>query len=203
MGGRVARATVCGLLSAGLVAACTTHDTVRPVALPKLAPLPVGPASVVDVEPQAELAPPAVDVAEPDVEPAPPVRLAPGVYPHEVNIEGQVRRWTTVVPPDGGGIDPAGLVVVLHGVGGRGIDIRSTTGLEQPARGRGVVFAYPDAIGGAWNDGRPGADPMQPNVTVDDVHFLRLMIDATLTRTGVAPRKVAVVGFSNGAVMAA
>ena len=70
------------------------------------------------------------------------------------------------------------------------------TGFER----RGTVVAYPDGLGGAWDDGRPGADPVVPGV--DDVRFLRLVIDETASRTGVDPRLVAVVGFSNGAVMA-
>ena len=43
---------------------------------------------------------------------------------------------------------------------------------------------------------------MLPGVHVDDVRFLRLMIEATAVRTGADPARVGVVGFSNGAIMA-
>jgi polyhydroxybutyrate depolymerase len=92
-------------------------------------------------------------------------------------------------------------MVVLHGVGGRGADMRSA-GFEPLAAGRGVVLAYPDALGGAWNDGRPGADPVLPGAPADDERFLRLLIDETVARTGADAGRVALVGFSNGAVMA-
>jgi len=92
------------------------------------------------------------------------------------------------------------LVVVLHGVGGRGTDMRSV-GFEPLAAAPGAVVAYPEALGGAWNDGRPGADPVS-GVTTDDIRFLRLLIEESGARTGTDVARVAVVGFSNGAVMA-
>jgi polyhydroxybutyrate depolymerase len=127
--------------------------------------------------------------------------MAPGVHEHQVQIDGQTRRWTTVVPQGTDGGPATSLVVVLHGVGGRGADMRST-GFEPLAAGPRTVVAYPDALGGAWNDGRPGVDPAVPGVTVSDTKFLRLVVLETAARTGADVRRVAVVGFSNGAVMA-
>jgi len=46
--------------------------------------------------------------------------------------------------------------------------------VDQRSSEPGAVVAYPDAFGGAWNDGRPGADPEGSGVTVDDIRFLRL-----------------------------
>jgi poly(3-hydroxybutyrate) depolymerase len=40
-----------------------------------------------------------------------------------------------------------------------------------------------------------------PGVIVDDTRFLRQLMDETAARTGTDPQRVAVVGFSNGAVM--
>lgn len=131
--------------------------------------------------------------------PAPaPVHLAPGVHDLQVDVDGVARRWTIVVPS---GPPASAVVVVLHGVAGRGADMRAA-GFEPLAAGKGVVLAYPDALGGAWNDGRPGADPIVPGAPVDDGRFLRLLIDETVARTGADRGRVAVVGFSNGAVMA-
>ena len=130
-----------------------------------------------------------------------PSRLGPGVHEHEIQLDERTRRWTTVVPERPAGSVPTGLVVVLHGVGGRGADMRAM-GFDARAATQGAVVAYPDGLGGAWNDGRPGADPVVPGAPVDDVRFLRLLIEETTARTGADPGRVAVVGFSNGAMMA-
>lgn len=129
----------------------------------------------------------------------PPLRA--GYHQHRVNVDGQMRRWATFVPPGLEDEAPNAIVFALHGVGGRGADMRNF-GFEASAAGRRTVLVYPDAHHGAWNDGRPGADPIAPGLAADDVRFLRLLIDEVTARTGAGPRRVAVVGFSAGAIMA-
>jgi polyhydroxybutyrate depolymerase len=192
MGARRGRAGAAGVLVAAVLAACTSWDTAAPPAVVTAAPAVPAPAAVTVAPP----APPVPVVAE---APAPaPVYLAPGVHEHQLEVDGIGRRWTIVVPS---GPPASAVVVVLHGVGGRGTDMRAA-GFEPLAAGNGVVLAYPDAVGGAWNDGRPGADPIVPGAPIDDGRFLRMLIDETVARTGAGAGRVAVVGFSNGAVMA-
>ncbi len=191
------RAGAAGALVAAVLAACTSWDTAAPPAVVTAAPL--RPATVVEFTslPPATvpLPPPRSEVV---VEPPAPAYLAAGVHEQQVDVDGVARRWTIVVPP---GPPATAVVVVLHGVGGRGADMRAA-GFEPLAAGKGVVIAYPDAHGGAWNDGRPGADPIVPGAPIDDGRFLRMLIDETVARTGAGAGRVAVVGFSNGAVMA-
>jgi polyhydroxybutyrate depolymerase len=188
---------VAGMLVMAALVACTSGETTGPPAVVAAAPL----TTLAAPPPVPPLPAPAVATTVPpeEVMPEPaPVYLPAGVHEHHVDIDGVGRRWTTVVPADG---PAAGVVVVLHGVGGRGTDMRSA-GFEPLAAAKGVVLAYPDAHGGAWNDGRPGADPVVPGPLVDDGRFLRVLVDETVARTGADPRRVAVVGFSSGAVMA-
>ena len=199
MGAWRGRAGVAGVLVAAVLAACTSWDTAEPPAVVTAAP-PRPPAVLAEF---TTLPPTTLRLPSPPAEVAPepppaPAYLAPGVHDQQVNIDGTGRRWTIVVPS---GPPASAVVVVLHGVGGRGADMRSA-GFEPLAAGKGVVLAYPDAIGGAWNDGRPGADPVVPGAPIDDGRFLRMLIDETVARTGAAAGRVAVVGFSNGAVMA-
>lgn len=203
MGAWRGKAGAAGVLVAVVLAACTSWETAGPPAVVSAAP-PRGQAAemeVLRVPPPAGLTSPA-RAAEVVIEPAAPepapAYLPPGVHEQQVDVDGVSRRWTTVVPP---GPAASAVMVVLHGVGGRGADMRAA-GFEPLAAGKGVVLAYPDALGGAWNDGRPGADQVVPGAPVDDIRFLRLMIDETVSRTGADPRRVALVGFSNGAVMA-
>jgi polyhydroxybutyrate depolymerase len=196
--GRAGAALVAG---AAVLAACTGRPgaspapVAEPAAVPLVAPTTIAPAPA----PAPAAVPPAVPVAV--TVPPPLAYLAAGVHEHQVEVDGTARRWTTVVPPVTEGSTRPSVVVVLHGVGGRGADMRSA-GFEPLAAAKGVVLVYPDAANGAWNDGRPGADPIAPGAPVDDGRFLRLLIDDTVVRTGADPGRVAVVGFSNGAVMA-
>jgi polyhydroxybutyrate depolymerase len=75
-------------------------------------------------------------------------------------------------------------------------------GFEPAAALNSTVVVYPDAIGGSWNDGRIGMEPMQTGMVTDDVAFLRALIDEMVTRANVDATRVAVAGFSNGAMMA-
>jgi polyhydroxybutyrate depolymerase len=77
-----------------------------------------------------------------------------------------------------------------------------TLGLEALARRDGVVLAYPDAVEGSWNDGRPGVDSVAHRELIDDVGFLRAIVADATTRYGVDARWVVAVGLSNGAMMA-
>lgn len=199
MGGLGPRGFAAALLAAGLLAACVGQDGAAP---PLAAPAVDDPAPATTVAPAAPpttaLAP-STTVPLPEAPPA-PAYLPAGVHEQSVQVDGQLRRWITVVPPGLQGTLPTGMLIVLHGVGGRGADMRST-GFEPLAASQRTVVAYPDAFGGAWNDGRPGADPAVPGVVVDDIRFLRSMIAETAAQTGADPARVAVAGFSNGAVM--
>jgi poly(3-hydroxybutyrate) depolymerase len=197
MGARKGKAGVAGMLVAAVLAACAGRETAAPTAVETVAPVAPAAAPVTTTAPAPAAPPDTGPEAPPALAPA-PVYLAAGVHEHQVDVDGVARRWTTVVGAEG---PASALVVVLHGVGGRGSDMRSA-GFEPLAAAKGVVLAYPDAVGGAWNDGRPGADPVVAGAPVDDGRFLRLLIDETVTRTGAGAGRVAVVGFSAGAVMA-
>lgn len=188
-----------GLLGVALLAACAGAGAGSPVSRAKVAEPPDQPPGAAQPAEAAEAAEAAVDAPEPGVGPE---YLPAGAHERTVTLDGQKRRWMTVVPPPADGVPAAGVVVVLHGVGARGVDMRPTAGLEPLAAPAGVVLVFPDAFGGAWNDGRPGADAVAVGTSIDDVRFLRLVIDETVTRTGAPPGRVAVVGFSAGAVMA-
>jgi polyhydroxybutyrate depolymerase len=95
------------------------------------------------------------------------------------------------------------LVLVLHGLGGRGARMeRRTNGrFDALAERDGAVVAYPEALGDPrrWNDGwlrgAPGV------VLPDDLTFLARLIDALVAELGVDRRRVFAAGLSNGAAM--
>lgn len=115
-------------------------------------------------------------------------------------------RDAGVVAPDG---DTAGLplVVLLHGFGGSGAQVRDAAGLEAAAAARGVraVYAYPDGTGDegfprSWNAG--GCCPFANLDDVPDVDFLASLISDVVREYALDPRRVVVAGHSNGGMMA-
>lgn len=98
----------------------------------------------------------------------------------------------------------AGLVLVLHGSNGDGLQMRDMLGrrLEPLAARAGFVVAYPDGFERHWNDCRGGASYAANRRDVDDPGFLRQIVAAEQRATQVDPRRVFVVGMSNGGQMA-
>jgi polyhydroxybutyrate depolymerase len=105
------------------------------------------------------------------------------------------RHYEVYVPPN---LPPGRpLVVVLHGNGGDGHQMRRFAHFDDLAARDGFVVAYPDGIGRHWNDGRP-----ELATDVDDVEFLRALIEDLAVRYAVDRRRIYVTGMSNGAIMA-
>jgi polyhydroxybutyrate depolymerase len=119
----------------------------------------------------------------------------------ELVVGGRARTFTVRLPlvaPGGG----AALALVLHGnapnFGGR--FMREWTAFDQRADAWGFAVAFPDGVGGCWADGRrvTAAD----EAGVDDVAFLRAIIDWSADRHGTFRDRAVVAGISNGAFMA-
>ncbi len=49
---------------------------------------------------------------------------------------------------------PAPLVLVFHGGGGNSAQMERYSRFDGPAEREGFIVAYPESIGGNWNDGR-------------------------------------------------
>ena len=115
-----------------------------------------------------------------------------------------IERAAVLHQPPGASAGPRPLVIALHGQGGNGADFRRWAGLDAVADREGFVAAYPDAIDGRWSYGRPIILPM-PTVgaeTVDDVGFLRRLIEDLVARKVADPTRVYVFGVSRGGLMA-
>jgi len=102
-----------------------------------------------------------------------------------------VARTTTLHVPSSGLSKPA-LVFVLHGLGGNGSGMQSSTQMDKVADREKFIVAYPDAVGGTWD--YAGAK--------NDYAFLKAIIDSTVARYQVDRSRVYVSGFSQGGGMA-
>ena len=91
------------------------------------------------------------------------------------------------------------LLVVLHQLHGSAFGFEHRSGLDAGAERRGVVVVYPDGLGHSWNAGtccQPAAGD-----SVDDVGFLAAVIRDVSRREHIDSHRIAVTGFSNGAMM--
>ncbi|HNP58395.1 MAG TPA: PHB depolymerase family esterase [Gordonia sp. (in: high G+C Gram-positive bacteria)] len=98
------------------------------------------------------------------------------------------------------GLADAPLVVVLHGGFGSGRQAQRAYGWDAKARAGGFVVAFPNGVGNSWNAGNCCGRASQQGV--DDVAFLRAVVDDATRKAPVDHRRVFVAGMSNGAMMA-
>lgn len=128
--------------------------------------------------------------------------LAPGAYERELRTaDGRTRTYRLHVPaslPAG----PVPLVIGLHGGTGSGAQFASSSGMDAVADARGFVAVYPDGTGAlrTWNAGLCCGAAVRDGV--DDVAFVRALIDEVSGLVPVDPRRVHVIGHSNGAMLA-
>lgn len=104
--------------------------------------------------------------------------------------------------PDGGGKRP--LVIALHGGGGNGAQLARSAGLVEKAAKEGFILVLPEGtarIGRleTWNAGGCCANAMRAKT--DDIGFIRSLIDELVRGGQVDPKRVYVVGLSNGGMM--
>ena len=106
--------------------------------------------------------------------------------------------------PPVAGPAPRPLVLALHGTGGDGMRLRGFLGgaLDRAAARRGWLVTYPDAYGGAWDDCRRRAAVLARNAGVDDIGFLRTVVERMVRERGADPSRVFVLGYSGGGHMA-
>ena len=121
--------------------------------------------------------------------------------------DGRARTYRLHVPPQSGE-DPPPLLLALHGGGGSPEQFERASRVAELARTAGVLVAVPGGSGGGrtgaglqtWNAGQccgPAASD-----DVDDVGFLRTLVDQLAATYGTDPSRVVVTGHSNGAAMA-
>jgi polyhydroxybutyrate depolymerase len=136
---------------------------------------------------------------------APGRGVAPGDYKRTITVGGRVRSYLLHLPPSPNRGKPMPVVIVLHGGGGNAEVIAQTSGFTAKADEERFIVIYPNGTGRprnrllTWNSGNCCGYAHENNV--DDVSFVRSLIEQVQQELNVDSRRIFVTGFSNGGMM--
>ncbi len=119
-----------------------------------------------------------------------------------IDFNGEQRSYLLHIPS---GIDPdqtTPVVLIFHGFGLSGTEMVRITGFNDQADSEGFVAVYPNGSGSrsAWNGGDCCGEASANQI--DDVGFVRALIEDLSTTITIDRKRVYATGFSNGAIMA-
>ncbi len=131
--------------------------------------------------------------------------LVPGDHGLQLVHAGRVRSYTLHVPT---GLDagrPLAMVLAFHGGLGTAAYMPALTGFSRTADREGFLVAYPNGSGAledrlfTWNGGTCCGYSSRENV--DDVGFVRAVIDDIAAHFPLDPRRIYATGISNGGIL--
>jgi polyhydroxybutyrate depolymerase len=122
-----------------------------------------------------------------------------------LSFGGRDRGYLLHLPPAYDGKRPLPLVIALHGGGGHGKNASAMSGLSALADKAGVAVVYPNGTGRfeerllTWNSGNCCGYALDNKI--DDVGFLRALLDELGPKLPVDAKRVYATGISNGGMM--
>ncbi|MFD0794529.1 alpha/beta hydrolase family esterase [Mucilaginibacter litoreus] len=130
--------------------------------------------------------------------------LASKISRERITVGGHERTYWRYVPPRSSHEDKMPLLIVLHGSGIDGARMRAWTGFEFDilADRYGFAVAYPDGYEKNWNDIRKSAPFKAKEKNIDDIGFIKALIERYQSVDNINIKRVHVFGYSNGGNMA-
>jgi polyhydroxybutyrate depolymerase len=124
-----------------------------------------------------------------------------GTLPASLKFGGRTRTYLVHVPPVNGAKTPLPLVFVLHGGTQSADSAEKMSGMSAKADQEHFIAVYPLSTGHlpTWNSGNCCGYALQNNV--DDVGFLRALIEHLERDYSVDRKRIFFTGISNGAMM--
>jgi polyhydroxybutyrate depolymerase len=125
--------------------------------------------------------------------------LPPGDYEHTLEHDGQARTYLLHVPESIDADVAAPLVLNMHGYLSSPQMQAQWSQLVATAGPRGWIVAHPTGASNSWNGGACCGDAASTDL--DDVGFLKAVVDDIAGMACVDPRRVHATGLSNGGYM--
>lgn len=115
-------------------------------------------------------------------------------------VDGHYRTFHYNNP---GGNKKSSLMFVMHGSGGNGKDMMSSTSkLEEKAKDEALLLVYPDGYQKYWNECRKAATSTANIQNINENAFFRQMINYFSSKYHISNKKVFAAGMSGGGHMA-
>lgn len=143
------------------------------------------------------------DLLAPDLLPGPCTgkpMIAPGTTTRMIMSGGRARTYLLHVPATYDAAKPTSLVFAFHGLSDKATDFIKYIDLEREADSRNLIAIVPQGVGVApsWNAGNCCGESQL--FKVDDVGFVRDLVDAARRDLCIDDRRIFAMGFSNGAM---
>lgn len=122
-----------------------------------------------------------------------------------IRVGGVQRTYVLHLPDGREPTGPSALVVVFHGGGGSAANAARMSGMDARADREGFIAAYPNGSGPradvllTWNAWRCCGAALDRNV--DDIGFVRAMVQAISREHAIDPRRIYAAGMSNGGML--
>lgn len=135
----------------------------------------------------------------------PPPALDAGDYTFTLGHDGRARSYVVHVPASAATVAAPPVVLAFHGGGGNAVQFQGSAGLDAVSDREGFIAVYPDGTGAiagshTWNAG-PRCCGSARDQDVDDVGFVRALVDDLSERTPIDVTRVFATGHSNGGGM--
>jgi polyhydroxybutyrate depolymerase len=115
-----------------------------------------------------------------------------------IMVDGRERQYLIHLPPSFNASQKFPVIFALHGGGGTYKPTVKFYGLNEPGDKNNFIIVYPNAIKKAWN--MPGITSRLKGLdtTIDDVHFISVLIDTLVANYHADDKRVFCTGISRG-----
>jgi polyhydroxybutyrate depolymerase len=134
--------------------------------------------------------------------------MKPGTHHLELRSQGHKWQYVVYIPRQYDSTQATPLVLILHGFGGTGQFYLDRAGWRAKADEAGFIAVAPNGLPArpqlpkrtrVWNTG--DLAPNNPRSNIDDVRFLRSLLDELQDRLKIDEHRIYVTGHSNGGAM--